>query len=488
MSHRNIRPDSSKVDLNDLNTWLPEYDFIDYERLEKLVEEEFVKFMEKTPKSAEMHKRASKHLLNGVATQWHWNDWHTAHPFYTAEAKGNKIVDVDGNEYIDFNFGDTPDMFGHAPDGPAMETIAEEIKKVGANTMTSTEAAIEAADLLQDRFGQHMGLKYWSAAYTASDANRFVIKMARIITNRPKTLMFNFAYHGTVDETIKHMPEPGKIEPRVSMGVLAGQDHTVSTDIVEFNDLEAVENSLKNGDVALVIAEPVFTNGGWLFPKDGFWDEVYKLCRKYGTYLCFDETHTLSIGLGGYAKEWKLKCDFWTAGKSVGGGLPAAVYGSSEEVGEKFSHELHETGGLAGAGTYGIGTLCTGNHIHMKGIAECMKQFFNDETYEAMIKPMTYIVDELNKAMEERDVPFYWSQMGNRCQVSFAPQPESTRDMVVSCGYGGFHEYLLFHGLNNGIMNMPYFPMYMTSPQTTMEQAQRFIDVKIEAIDNILGR
>ncbi|MEH6577668.1 MAG: aminotransferase class III-fold pyridoxal phosphate-dependent enzyme [Amphritea sp.] len=488
MSRRNIRPDSSKVDLNDLETWLPVYDFIDYDRLGALVEEEFVKFMEKTPKSAEMHKRASKHLLNGVATQWHANDWHTAHPFYTAKSKGNSIVDVDGNEYIDFNFGDTPDMFGHAPDGEAMDRITNEIKTNGANTMTSTEAAIEASLLLQDRFGQHMGLKYWSSAFTASDANRFVIKMARIITRRPKTLMFNFAYHGTVDETLKHMPEPGKIEARVSMDIFAGQDLSADTAIVEFNDLEAVEAALKTGDIALVIAEPVFTNGGWLFPKEGFWDSVAELCEKYRTYLCFDETHTLSVGPSGYAGEWKLKCDFWTAGKSVGGGLPAAVYGFSEEVGEKFSHEIHNSGGIVGAGTYGVGTLCTGNHIQMTGIAAVMKQFFTQETYATMIEPMTFIVDELNKAMEARDVPFYWTQMGNRCQVSFAPTPTTTREMVVSCGYGGFHEYLLFHGLNNGIMNMPYFPMYMTSPQTTMAQAQKFIDVKIEAIDNVLGK
>lgn len=486
MSRKNLMPDTSGVDLNNSKTWLPRYDFIDYERLECLVAEEAALFRQRTPKSRAMAERASENLLNGVVSQWHHNDWHLEYPFYTAHCKGNRLVDVDGNEYLDFNFGDTPDMFGHAPDGPAMATIAKELTSNGANTMTSTEAAIEAAALLQDRFGKHMGLKYWSVAFTASQANQYVIKMARIITHKPKVLMFNFAYHGTVDETIKKMPEPGKITLKCSMDIFPGQDPSATTEIVEFNDLEAVEAALKTGEIALVIAEPVFTNSGWRYPKDGFWDEVYALCRQYGAYMCFDETHTLSVGHEGYAGKWKLKTDFWTAGKSISGGVPCAVYGFTEEVGEKFGHELRTCTG-AGAGSYGIGTLSTGNHVQMAGIAASLKQFFTEETYAKMITPMDFIVTESNKAMEQRDLPFYLEQMGNRCMVSFTPPTNNTKEMVLSSGFGGLHEYQMFYGLNRGIMKMPYYPMMMTSPQTSMDDARAFIDNFIKAIDNIIG-
>lgn len=249
-----------------------------------------------------------------------------------------------------------------------------------------------------------MGLKYWSVAFTASIANQYVIKMARIITHKPKVLMFNFAYHGTVDETIKQMPNPGEITLRCSMDVFPGQDLSATTSIVDFNKLEALEAELATGDIAIVMAEPMFTNCGWWQPEDGFWDEVYDLCRRYGAYLCFDETHTISVGHEGFAGKWKMKCDFWTCGKSISGGLPCAVYGFGEEVGHKFSHELHNCTGLAGA-----------------------------------------------------------------------------------CGYGGYHEYLLFYGLNRGIMKMPYFPMFMTSPQTTDADADALVQNFREAFVNMLG-
>ena len=487
ISRRNIMPDSSRVDLNDLETWLPVYDFIDVERLGGLIEDELIRFQGRTTKSSQMYERASKHLLNGVISQWHHNDWHLHHPFYVARSKDNRLWDVDGNEYIDFNFGDTPDMFGHAPEGPVFENTAAEMQRTGSNTSMSSEVSIRSAELLQDRFGKHMGLKYWSVALSASIANQYVIKMARIITHRPKVLMFNFAYHGTVDETIKQMPEPGNITLRCSMDVFPGQDLSSTTSIVDFNNLEALEKELATGDIAVVMAEPKFTNCGWWEPQDGFWDSVYEMCRKYGSYLCFDETHTISVGHEGYAGKWKLKCDFWSCGKSISGGLPSAVYGFSEEVGHKFSHELHSCSGLAGAGTYGVGTLSTGNHLQMYALAESLEHFFTEENYARMIAPMTRIVEGAEQVLEELDLPFRIDQMGNRAFVKSMPEVHTTKDSVMACGYGGYHEYLLLYGLNRGIMKMPYFPMFMTSPQTSNADADALVQNFREAFTNMLG-
>ena len=487
IARHNMMPDSSGVDLAKLETWTPHYEFIDRKRLGGLVEQEMNDFTARTAKSKAMYQRASRHLLNGVVSQWHHNDWHLEHPMYVAHAKDNRVWDVDGNEYIDFNFGDTPDMFGHAPSGPVFENTAEELKRTGANTMMTSEASIVAAELLQDRFGRHMGLKYWSAALSASLANQYVIKMARIITHKPKVLMFNFAYHGTVDETIKQMPVPGNIELRCSLDVFPGQDLSATTEIVEFNDLNAVESALAKGDIALVIAEPVFTNCGWWYPSEGFWTQVHQLCRKYGSYLCFDETHTISVGHEGFAGKWKMQTDFWTLGKCISGGLPCAVYGFTEEVGEKFNQELHHCTGLAGAGTYGIGTLVTGNHLQMYALVESLQAFFTAENYADMIRPMTRIAKQTNETFRELALPFRCLQMGNRGFIQAIPEVRNTKDSVMACGYGGYHEYLLFYGLNRGIMKMPYFPMFMTSQQTSDADADALASNIRDAFTMILG-
>ncbi len=480
-------PDTTGLDLRDLETWAPVYDFIDLERLNGRVVEEMEKFGARTPKSRELFKRAKLHLLNGVITQWHHNDWHLETPFYVERSKGNRLWDVDGHEYIDFCFGDTPDMFGHAPDGPTMRNTAAELQRTGGNTLLTSGDAVRAAELLQDRFGKHMGLKYWSVAFSASYANDYAIKMARTITHKPKVLMFNFAYHGTVDDTIKQMPEPGVIELRCSMDVFPGRDLSETTEIVEWNDLDAVEKALAKGDIAMVITEPVSSNCGWRYPAEGFWDAVYDLCRKHGSYLCFDETHTISVGHEGYAGLWKLKADFWTCGKSISGGLPCGVYGFTEEVGARFSHELHHCTGLPGAGTYGIGTLSTGNHHQMFGLRHALEEFFTEENFAAMTASMKRLVDGCNQAIDDRDLPFRVLQMGNRCFIQFIPSVNNTKESAMATGYGGYHEYLLYRSLNEGFMMMPYFSMLMTSPQTTEDDVDAYVEFFEQTLNNILG-
>src|SRR5262249_15885719 len=138
---------------------------------------------------------------------------------------------------------------------------------------------------------------FWQFALTATDANRFSIRLARQITGRSKILVFNWCYHGTVDETFITLQggvaraRRGNIGPPV--------DPVVTTRVVEFNDLPGLEQALTERDVACVLAEPALTNDGIVHPEAGFHAALRSLTRKYGSLLVLDETHTICAGPGG---------------------------------------------------------------------------------------------------------------------------------------------------------------------------------------------
>ena len=251
--------------------------------------------------------------------------WPGGHPIFAAEARGSEITDADGNTYVDLCLGDTGAMAGHAPEATA-EAVAERYRS-GATMMLPTEDAVWVAAELERRFG----LPLWQLTLTATDANRFAIRMARQITGRPKILVFSYCYHGTVDETFivvgpdgRGVSRDGNVGPPV--------DPTVTTEVVEFNDAEGLERVLAGGEVACVLTEPALTNIGIVLPEPGFHERMRELTREAGTLLIIDETHTLSAGPGGYTAAHGLEPDMLTVGKSIAGGVPAGAFGMSAEV------------------------------------------------------------------------------------------------------------------------------------------------------------
>ena len=234
---------------------------IDRARLQSLMQREQKKFVDERPKSKALFERARKSLLAGVPMNW-MVKWAGAFPPFVREAQGAHFFDVDGHRYIDFCLGDTGAMTGHSPF--ATVKAVEEQSRRGITLMLPGEDAIFVAEELQKRFN----LPYWQFALTATDANRFSIRLARQITGRPKILVFNWCYHGTVDETFITLerdgvagPRPGNIGPPV--------DPAVTTKVVEFNDVDALEAALASGDVACVLAEPAMTNVGIVHPAAG---------------------------------------------------------------------------------------------------------------------------------------------------------------------------------------------------------------------------
>ena len=205
--------------------------------------------------------------------------------------------------------------------------------------MLPTEDSAWVGEELARRFG----LPYWQFALTATDANRFTIRLARQITGRPKVLVYSWCYHGTVDETfaIAGRRRHRARGPTTSARRSTRRDHAA----VEWNDVEALEAALAGGEIACVLAEPAMTNIGIVLPEPGYHDALRALTREHGTLLVIDETHTICAGPGGYTAAHDLEPDFLTIGKPLAGGVPAAAYGMSEEVADaRAEHNEHARG------------------------------------------------------------------------------------------------------------------------------------------------
>src|SRR5271154_3615969 len=284
---------------------------LDRNHLKSLMQREQKRFVDERPKSKSIYERGKKSLLSGVPMNW-MVKWAGAFPPFVREAQGAHFYDQDGHRYVDFCLGDTGAMTGHSP--YATVKAVEEQARRGNKLMMPGEESILVAEELQKRFG----LSCWQFALTATDANRFSIRLARQITGRPKILVFNWCYHGTVDETFITLDRNGKADARRG-NIGPPVNPAVTTKVVEFNDLVALERALAPGDVACVLAEPAMTNVGIVHPEPGFHAALRQLTRKHGTLLIIDETHTICAGPGGYTRAEKLDPDVVVFGKPIGG-------------------------------------------------------------------------------------------------------------------------------------------------------------------------
>ncbi len=296
---------------------------LDRTRLATLLAAEDARFVERHPRSRALHDEARQHLLDGVPMNW-MTRWASPFPPFVEKAWGSRFRCVDGHEYIDFCLGDTGAMTGHSP-AAAVAAIAAQAAR-GITTMLPTEDGLWVAGELTRRFG----LRYWQMALTATDANRFALRLARHVTRRPKVLVFNYCYHGSVDEALITLDDgvAGPVQGNVGPAV----DPALTTRVVEFNDVAALEQALAPGDVACVLAEPALTNIGIVLPEPGFHDALRRLTRETGTLLIIDETHTLCAGPGGCTGAWGLQPDMLTIGKPIGSGVPSAAYGFGQAI------------------------------------------------------------------------------------------------------------------------------------------------------------
>lgn len=447
---------------------------VDTNRLTELLKEEEQLFVSKNPKSKELYAKAKECLFGGVPMLWMIR-WAGSFPLFVKEAKGAHFVDVDGNSYVDFCLGDTGSMTGHAP-AATVAAVAAQMAK-GTTLMLPTEDAIWVGHELKRRFG----LPLWQFALTATDANRFVLRMCRLITKRPKVLCFNYCYHGTVDETFAIL-EDGKTRSRHhNMGPAI--DPSVTTKVIEFNDIPALEAALAEGDIAAVLAEPAMTNIGIILPDPGYHEALRALTRKYGAYLIIDETHTICAGPGGYTKEYNLEPDFFTLGKPIAGGVPAAVYGFTHEIADAFKAALDIDSSDVG----GIGGTLAGNALSIAAMRATLEHVLTDEFYSKANALQESFTSGIEGVIAEFDLPWMVKRLGMRSEYWFQKTPPRNGGEAHNSGDYELDRFMHLYCLNRGILMTPFHNMALISPETTQDDVDTHTRIFREAVVALFG-
>ncbi len=427
------------------------------QKLAELRDREIALYESRTIKSGQLFKEAQAMLLNGVPMPW-MGDWGTRYPMFVERASGNRVIDVDGNEYIDFCLGDTGAMFGHSPE-PTVLAVIEQVRR-GITTMLPSEDALAVGRDLAARFG----VPYWQVAMTATEANRYVIRITRVLTGRPKTLAFNECYHGSVDETMPHISPDGTLTLRSEYDINPAVPKNAITRMVEFNDVAALERELKDEDVACVVAEPVMTNCGMVLPAPGYHEKLRKLCDKYGTLLVIDETHTFSTSWGGYTKAYGLKPDFITLGKSIAGGIPVAAYGFTEELKTRINTSF---GSKGVADPMGIGGTLSGNAFAIHAMRRTLAEVATPKAFDHMIAAANRMADGLEASIAKHDVPWSVTRCGARAELQFMP----TLPVNGGEAKANFHWDLIYYThlflANRGLLITPFHNMMLVPPMAT---------------------
>jgi glutamate-1-semialdehyde 2,1-aminomutase len=430
--------------------------FFDRTRLAHLMAEEVAHFEAARPQSRAQSEKARESMPDGVPMLW-MAKWPGPWPVYVESAQGAHFTCVDGIDHVDLCLGDTGAMVGHSPE-PTVRAVTAQLAR-GITTMLPTEDAGIAASMLADRFGVPM----WQFTLTATDANRAMIRYARQVTGRSKVLVMDYCYHGSVDETFATVDDAGKVvERRGNIG--APVDPNMTTVVVPFNDVSALERAFASGDIACALIEPAMTNIGIVLPEPGWHEAVRTLCTQHGAVLIIDETHTVCAGPGGMIQRDGLCPDAVVIGKTIAGGIPAGAYGMTQELQDRVRASLH----LEDIDVGGVGGTLAGNALSVAAIRATLGEVLTAEAYPDMIARATEWTAGVQSAIDEFGVPWQVTQLGARAEYSFLPH--APRDGAEAANADDFElqQYLHLHALNRGILLTPFHNMALMSPATSV--------------------
>jgi glutamate-1-semialdehyde 2,1-aminomutase len=361
-----------------------------------------------------------------------------------------------------------------------VDAVVRRISEQGGLTaMLPTEDAEWVGAELTRRFG----VSRWSFALTATDANRWAIRLVRALTDRPKILFHSYCYHGSVDESLIVVGPDGEGMSRPG-NVGAPVDVTETSRVAEFNDIEGLERQLAHGDVAAVLIEPALTNIGIVLPDAGYHDAVRALTRKYGTLLIIDETHTFSAGPGGATTAWNLEPDIVVIGKAIGGGIPSGAYGLSAELADRALSrtdlDLVDMGGVGG-------TLA-GSPLQVAAMRATLEQVLTADAFTHMIETATAFTTGIQRVFDEYDLPWSINQLGARAEYRFVkPYPRNGTEANEAAD-GELEDFLHLYLANRGILLTPFHNMALMSPVTTLADVDTHVAVFESAVRELLAR
>jgi glutamate-1-semialdehyde 2,1-aminomutase len=452
---------------------------LDRARLADLLAREQTAYTDQHPGSRARYEEAAN-LFGRVPMTW-MNMWSGGFPLYLDRARGNMVTDVDGHPYIDFALGDTAAMAGHSP----AATLAAVQRRMGELGGVTTMLPTEDAQWVGAELTRRFGMPLWSFTLSATDANRWAIRLARLATARPKILVFGYCYHGSVDEAFalpgpdgKARSRPGNVAPPVPLDL--------TTRAATWNDLESVERELAHGDVAAILTEPALTNIGIVLPEPGFMQGLRELATRYGALLMIDETHTFSAGWGGATREWGLEPDIFVIGKSIGGGIPCGAYGISEDVATAVTR--HTAAGEADiVDVGGVGGTLAGNALSTAAMRATLGEVLTPQAFAQMSELATAFTDGVQATLDELDVPWSISRLGARAEYRFArPAPRSGEESAAAAD-DDLDAYLHLAMVNRGILMTPFHNMALMCPETSRADVDRHTAVFREVVGDLFG-
>jgi glutamate-1-semialdehyde aminotransferase len=385
------------------------------QRLVELRTREAEEFRRRTPNSAALRQRASRHLPNGVPMTWMAGLYRTP-PIYVTSGSGPKFRDVDGHDYLDFNVCDLSMTMGYGNPIVAQALAAQADR--GTHFLLPSESAVVSAELLAER----VGLPYWQFVLSASGANLEVLRIARAKTGRRRLIVFGGHYHGHLDETLVR-EENGCTIPEY-LG--ASAQASAATTVIPFNDLVALERELASKDVALVLTEPALTNCNVVLPQADFLAGVRELTSRYGTLLCFDEAHTFQFAFGGLTRAWHLRTDFVVLGKGLGTGVSFGLYGLSGELAEFYTRNSDVDIGPRGIAT---GGTTYGSALVTEVARTALERVLTPEAYSRVSSLGSLLADGLEGHFRRRSLPWCSFRLGPRAGWCLEPQlPQNGAD------------------------------------------------------------
>ncbi len=421
----------------------------------ELTERELERYAGDHRRSGELRVAAAGLLLSGVPMNW-MTRWPGAFPVVFASAAGASLTDVDGNTYVDFCLGDTGAMAGHSP-APTVAAARAQLERGITTMLPSEDAGPVGAEL-----GRRFGLRHWQFTLTATDANRFALRLCREITGRPKILVFNHCYHGSVDETFAELDPAGDVIAQLG-NVGPPVPLAETTRVVEFNDIDALERELAAGDVACVLTEPALTNVGIVLPEPGFHAALRELSRAAEAFLIIDETHTMCCGAGGYTAAHELEPDLLTIGKAIAGGVPIGAYGMSNAVAERvLAKTLWEVADVGGIG----GTLA-GNALSLAATRATLGEVLTEPAFARMIGLGERFAAGCDEVIAEFDLPWQATRLGCRVEYMFSPTPPRNGGEAAAAFDTPLDALLHLYMLNRGVLMTPFHMMALMSPATT---------------------
>jgi len=430
------------------------------------------------PRSAALHAQA-RHLFGGVPMTW-MGKWAGGFPIYVDRARGCHVDDVDGRHYVDFALGDTGAMAGHSPTATVDAVVERAATLGGLTTMLPTADAETVAAELSRRFG----LPRWSFTLSATDANRWAIRLARLVTGRTKILVFSHCYHGSVDETFVVLGPDASAQTRTG-NVGPPVDPTLTTRVVEFNDLEATAEALAHGDVAAILTEPALTNIGIVLPEPDFLPGLRRLADDAGSLLIVDETHTFSAGPGGCTRAWRLAPDMVTIGKSIGGGIACGAYGLRADIADTIAGHDRTSADLVDVG--GVGGTLAGNALSVAAMRATLGEVLTDDAFTHMEELAVRFTDGVRAVIDRYELPWSVTRLGARAEYRFVRPAPRSGGAASAAEDELLDRYLHLYLCNRGVLITPFHNMALMCPETSEADVDRHTEVFEAAVVDLSG-